>query len=79
MPLYNFHCATCGPVKRILKPAEVRGQLCPSCGVVLERTPEPPSSQVMERLDNGIMPRAVTRLRDAEQLSKDRSKKAKEE
>jgi hypothetical protein len=40
----------------------------------MERDPSGPTNQRYERLDNGLMPRAVERLVDAERLHKERSK-----
>lgn len=40
----------------------------------MERAPSGPSAQVKERLDNGVMKRAVERYKDAERLYKDRAK-----
>ncbi len=74
MPLYYFHCRDCaGNSRRILTPGEVKGAACRECGGKLKRNPKPPSTQVMERLDNGVMKRALERFADAEELHRDRA------
>lgn len=81
MPLYNFKCSgSCRTTRRkILEPDKLNtiiGKTCwkPDCGGVWERDPTGPTNQVYERLDNGLMPRAVERLADAERLFKERAK-----
>jgi len=74
--LYHFRCTGCGDrSRRILKPSEAKGRTCESgsCGAPLEREPKPASHQVMERLDNGIMPRAVERYAEAHRLFDERA------
>lgn len=82
MALYNFVCD--GPcrstVRRILSPEKidsVLGKPCgkPDCGGKWVREPTGATSQVYERLDNGLMPKAVERPKDAERLYKERAKK----
>ena len=41
----------------------------------MERNPSGASSQAVERLDNGLMPKAVERIADAERLYKERANK----
>jgi len=48
---------------------------CPVCSEIMSRKPVPPSTQVHEVIDNGIMPRRLTRLADAERLNKERADK----
>lgn len=40
------------------------------------RNPKPPTSNVVERLDNGFMARAVERPADAERLYKERARQS---
>jgi hypothetical protein len=47
---------------------------CKGCGGKCKRLVKGPSSQVMEKLDNGSMVRAVERLANAEILAQDRAK-----
>jgi hypothetical protein len=44
----------------------------------VHREANPPSAQVMERLDNGAMPKVLERLADAENLFRDRAANAKD-
>ncbi len=76
MPVFNYHCEQCvADVRRILTPTAARDpQFCDSCGSELDRNSQGPSTQVMERLDNGCMPKRVERLADAERLYRERSK-----
>ena len=46
------------------------------CGEIMNRQVKGPSTQTMERLDNGAMVRAVERYSDAERLLKDRHNNA---
>lgn len=81
MPLFNFKCNSCGKeIRKILKSKEVEqfiGTKCPDCTGSFERAPTGPTTQVMERLDNGVSPRAVERLSEAERLFKERANKYK--
>jgi len=82
MPLYRFFCPSCSARQtRILRvpfdelsPEKVRDILtCKMCGKCVKRDPSPPTTQSKETLDNGAMPHAVERLKDAEELYKDRA------
>ncbi len=77
MALFRFNCGTCQkhPVAkfgRTQAEALAKAGSCP-CGGELVRISKPPTSQVMERLDDGFMPRAVERPADAERLYKERA------
>ena len=48
------------------------------CGSEMQREYVPVSTQTMERLDNGFMPRSVERLADAPRLYKEREKQHNE-
>lgn len=77
MPIFNFNCAACGrsPTRRIARTADealAKASTC-SCGGEMVRVPKPPTSTVFERLDNGMMVRAVERPADAERLYKERA------
>lgn len=77
MPLYYFRCSHCGTAsRRILKPEEAGSQTC-TCGAFVTRTPQPPSTQVMETLDNGVMTKRLERLADAERLFAERNEATK--
>ena len=77
VPLFRFECSKCIiSVERILTPMQAREVVfCPSCHDRLTRAPEGATSSVVETLDNGAMPRRVTRLADIEQIMHDRSKR----
>lgn len=45
----------------------------------MRRAPKPPTTNVAERLDNGLMPRAVERPADAERLYHERAHKPPED
>lgn len=82
MAAWNFKCN--GPcrktTRKILEPEKVAafvGTSCgkPDCGGTWQRDPTGPTTQKYERLDNGLMPRAVERPADAERLFKERADK----
>lgn len=54
------------------KPSE---RLCKSCQSPLVRTPKAPTTRVVERLDNGLMVKALERLADAPELHRERHDK----
>lgn len=75
MALYHYHCEACAKdVQRVFSPAEAKQVWVCECGGTLRRTPRPPSTQTMERLDNGFMTKAVERLSEAPRLFHERSK-----
>jgi len=74
MPIYNFHCTTCGnTVRKLLKPERLKGVVivCTECGYAMERKPSAPSVRITETLDNGTMVKKLERLADAEQIHDD--------
>lgn len=76
MPLYNFNCNLCGKNKqRICNAKESKEIISCDCGGQFMRNPLPPTTRITETLDNGIMPRKVERLSEAERLFKERSQK----
>lgn len=76
MSLYHFSCVGCEEdTRRLLeKPSEVSIQICKKCGDKLTRVPNPPTSAIIEVLDNGIMSKKVERFSEAERLFKERAK-----
>lgn len=76
MPLYHLKCEACKVFERhMLSPAEAKaGVACRGCGVRMARDPNPPSTSVMETLDNGAMVRKLERLSQAEELYRDRAR-----
>jgi putative FmdB family regulatory protein len=74
MPLYHFDCTGCEEAtRRLLEPSEASNQICKKCGAKLKRVPNPPSTHVIEILDNGCMAKKVERFSEAERLYKERS------
>lgn len=77
MPLYNFSCP-CGATKkrflaRNVADASLRaGAVCPECGGAPSRDPQPPTTNQMEQVDNGVMVRRVERPLDTTRLIKER-------
>lgn len=76
MPLYYFLCTGCGnQSRRILSATAASSTLeCKECHAPLQRTPKPPTTRVVETLDNHVMGRKLEREADAERLYRDRSK-----
>lgn len=72
MPVFNYRCVSCG--YKFGKMAATRNPPpCPKCGGDCRSDPTGPTAQVNEILDNGLMPRRLERLRDAERLYKERA------
>lgn len=77
MPVYYFKCPKCEAMaRRLLQPEQVKDYHidCPECDSSMKRFVKPPSTNTVERLDNGAMPRAVERPADAERLYHERAK-----
>jgi hypothetical protein len=79
MPAYNFLCTKCGTAFRKLYSveqfnAEKNSTSCTrkGCGYVAGHLGGSPSSQTMEVLDSGLMPRRLERLAEAERIFKER-------
>ena len=79
MPLFKYLCQDCKKPHARLLPASKANDPgpCPSCGGVLVREASGPSQQVIERLDNGLMPKAVEQLADSPRLVKERKEGVK--
>ncbi len=75
MALYYYKCEKCKmQMSRILPADKSKApQECIWCGGTAIRAPRAPSTAVMEKIDNGLMARAVVRPADAEKMFKDRS------
>lgn len=76
MPLFNLKCTECGEVYRKIADSLEEVGDCKFCGAAVEWQAKGPSVQKKETLDNGVMPRAVERLADAERLFKERAMNA---
>ena len=79
MPQYFFVCPVCHwPERRILSPEESKDPIpctmTEGCSGILKRTPKPPTSKIVETLDNGAMPRRLERLADAERIFEERAR-----
>lgn len=77
MPVFNLVCKACGQTdRRLCQPALVFNMMlkCRRCGAPLFRDPNPPTTQVKETLDNGLMTRRVERYAEAERLARDNAK-----
>lgn len=74
MPLYYYYCSECSLEKKRIVDVPVE-QPCPKCNKNMARSPRPPTSQVMEVVDNGLMSKRVERLNDIESILKERSDK----
>lgn len=76
MPLYNFSCGQCGATIKKLMPVDrfrSTGILPCPCGGEARHRPGAATSQTMEVLDNGIAPRRVERLSEAERIFRERA------
>lgn len=76
MPLYYFRCETCQKErKRLLQSQQDADKSfnC-ECGGEMKRSMQPATASITETLDNGWMPRKVTRIANAEEIFKERSK-----
>ncbi len=82
MPLYNVFCSKCGYMgqllaKKVWTQMDARDLICPGCDkYLLLRCGKGPTTNVKEKLDNGVMVRAVERYADAEELFHERAKNA---
>lgn len=75
MPLYHFKCTSCDwSGRRLIESTEVAKQTCSECSRPVKREPRPPSTHVIETLDNGHMVKKVERFADAEHLFRERAK-----
>lgn len=75
MARFFYRCESCQKdVQRVFTPEEAKQVWTCGCGGLLRRTPRPPTSQTVERLDNGHMTKAVERLSEAPRLFHERSK-----
>lgn len=82
MALFRFNCSMCkaNPIAQFGLTAaqalvKAKAVYCPKCGARMVRIVKPPTSQVVERLDDGHMIRAVERPAEAERLYKERAAK----
>ena len=75
MPRYALYCINCEETSNVIRP-DVKSLVsarCRRCGSSLERYEIPPTSRIIETLDNGLMTRAVERPADTERLYKEKA------
>ena len=78
MPFFSYNCSDHGDFRVLIDKRE-KVHLCPKCGKECKFVLKSLGTiKVMEKLDNGIMPRAVERIANIEEIMKDREKKMKE-
>jgi len=77
MPLFNLVCSECGEeTRKLAKNKEEAKGACKICGGAQTWDAQGVSTQTIEKLDNGIMPRAVERHAQAERIYKERAMNA---
>lgn len=74
MPIFELGCPNCRTTKKTLASsfAELGDKKICECGGIMKRIGTGPSTSIMEKLDNGWMPKAVVRYADAERIMKER-------
>lgn len=78
MALYNWKCLTCGKSSRKLLPEPPKtGSIVCECGQTMVLIGSG-FVTVMDRLDNGLMPRVLERPKDAVELAQDHAKDKKD-
>lgn len=75
MPLFYYWCEPCqNRFYKLLQTAPTSQKVeCPKCSGEAVRAPQAPTTKSMEKIDNGLMARAVERPADAERMFKERS------
>ncbi len=74
MGRFSYKCPEHGEFSVSLEKRE-RVFPCPKCQTSSRPLLRPGSMQMVERLDNGLMPRAVERLHNIEEIMEEREKK----
>lgn len=74
MPLYGFSCPDCGQHRRLLAEGLPPAPLCLVCSARMERAAAGPTARVVEKIDTGIMPKALERLAEGPRLIRERNK-----
>jgi hypothetical protein len=80
MPTYVLTCTKCSKTVKRTPPVPIKDMnadqvleyLVCECGAPRERSGTGPTVLMKERLDNGLMPRAVERIVNEPELTKDR-------
>lgn len=68
MALFLLACKKCKTVVKRFLDTPPRKLRCLVCGGPVNRAPKAPSTQMMEKLDNGAMSTALERLANAEEM-----------
>lgn len=78
MAWFSYNCKTHGPFKKSLE-ERMKTNPCPKCSIECKPLIRSGTSQVVERLDNGAMGRAIERLHNIEEIMEDRDEKFKDQ
>jgi hypothetical protein len=71
MAWFTYKCEKHGPFRKAL-PKREPSYSCPECGLESKNVLKIGNSMIMERLDNGVMARAVERLHNIEEIIEER-------
>lgn len=71
MAWFTYKCSKHGPFRQSL-PKRETVYPCPECGVEAKNVLKIGNSMIVERLDNGVMARAVERLHNIEEIIEER-------
>lgn len=74
MAWFSYKCPVHGPFRLTLE-KRVPKQKCPSCGTESCAIIKMGTTQIIEKLDNGLMGRAVERLHNIEEIMNERADK----
>lgn len=72
MAIFSFRCPEHGEFSKFL-PKGTESHPCPKCSVESDRIVKAGGIRVTEKIDNGLMGKAVERLTDIEELNSQRS------
>ena len=78
MAWFSYKCPKCGIFKKSLI-KRYKEVMCPNCAETSKAVLKASSVQVIERLDNGAMARAVERLHNIEDIMEERDSKSTKE
>lgn len=72
MAIFSYKCEACGVFKKVL-PTRSHAVECPKCGKSAKNVVGVGTVSVKERLDNGLMGRAIERLHNIDELMQEHS------
>jgi len=76
MPAVTYRCPSCGTeVSAVVFKRPEPHVPCSRCGGTAHRVAGAPAARVVETLDNGVVTRRVERMKDIEEILRERSKK----